>query len=70
MDTNAWELTASERGLARGIVLMMFLKIIVVQWIGLNAEAWYVWPWSWVAFAMMLPWCVELVNECRTDGSN
>jgi hypothetical protein len=62
-DTSATEFTAAERGLLKGIALIALLKVVVVGWIGLDADAWYVWPWSWLAFAWMVPWIVEIFQE-------
>ena len=54
----------------RGIALMVAIKLVAIKWIGLDADAWYVWPWTWVAFAMMAPAIVEWVNECREDWNS
>lgn len=57
----------SEVLMVRGIVLMVLIKGVMVGWIGLDIDAWYVWPWTWVAFGMMVPAFVEWVNECRAE---
>lgn len=48
-----------------GVLLLIAIKLIGIEWIGLDADAWYVWPWSWVAFGMMVPAIVEWVNDSR-----
>jgi hypothetical protein len=63
--TTSSDFTDAERGLVKGIALMVLLKVVIVGWIGLDMDAWYVWPWSWLAFAWMVPWIAELVDECR-----
>lgn len=57
----------SEELCARGVLLMIFLKAVVIGWVGLDPDAWYVWPWTWVAFGMMAPAIVEWVTTWRAD---
>ena len=53
-----------------GILLMVAIKGIGVHWIGLDEDAWYVWPFEWVAFGMMFPVLVEWVNETRREWND
>jgi hypothetical protein len=55
------EFTQAERGLTKGIALMVFIKLVIVTWSGLDYEAIYV--WTWLAFAWMLPWVLEIIYE-------
>lgn len=48
--------TDEERGLLKGVALIVFLKVVVVGMVGLDPDAWYVWIWSWLAFAWAWPW--------------
>lgn len=64
---DSMEFTDAEVGMLRAIMLIFFLKAVAINWIGLDADAWYVWPWSFLAFAWMLPWIIELINECKDD---
>ncbi|MCB0877427.1 MAG: hypothetical protein KDC46_00395 [Thermoleophilia bacterium] len=50
---------------AYGVLLMLAIKLIVVGWIGLDPDAWYVWPWSWVAFGLMVPAVADWLTESR-----
>ena len=61
--TSEMDFTDAERGLLRGIALIAMLKVVAVGWIGLDPDAWYVWPWSWLAFAWMVPWVAEIFEE-------
>lgn len=61
--SSMFDLTTAEQGLLNGIGMIVFLKVMVVGWIGLDPDAWYVWPWSWLAFASMVPWVVEIFAE-------
>ena len=45
---------------------MIGLKV-TIHVLGLNPDAWYVWPFSWVAFGMMVPCAVELVTKTRKE---
>jgi hypothetical protein len=62
-DTSTTGFTGSEVGLLKGIALMVLLKVVMVGWVGLDMDAIYVWPWTWLAFAWMLPWIVEIFKE-------
>ena len=56
--------------MVRGILLMVAIKVVAIQWVGLDADAWYVWPWTWVAFGLMVPAIAEWVTECRRDWND
>lgn len=51
--------------MVRGIVLMVLIKLVAMRWIGLDGDAWYVWPWTWVAFGLMVPALAGWASECR-----